>query len=277
MVDEHQPPADCRPRGRRRRRRPAPGLISLVTISAAAGCSEIPPRELDPGHQRGHVLGLGQAVGDDPRLVGGVRGAQPHPSARLGREEHRRDHHGVTVVGLRAVILVVGGAHVELDVGGGQAAAAAMEGDDLGDGGAQRARAPQQPLGQEPRVLGDVQRVGVRHPPDDRDERVVLEVAANARQLVAHVHADGPQLVRRSDPRQLEELWRADRAGRQHHLALGAQDLCAAAPGPHADADGALALELNAQHRGAGCAPPGWGARGRDAGTRRRWSEPPSV
>jgi hypothetical protein len=90
--------------------------------------------------------------------------------------------------------------------------------------------------------------VGSETSPDDGDERVVLQVAPDAREVVADLHACRAQLVGRPDARQQQQLRRVDRAGRQQHLALGAQQLLAAAPLAHAHADGALALQLDAQH-----------------------------
>jgi hypothetical protein len=82
---------------------------------------------------------------------------------------------------------------------------------------------------------------------DDRHERVVLQVAPDARQVVAHLHAGGAQVVGRADARQQQQLRRVDRARRQQHLALGAHELLAAAPLAQAHADGPLALQLDAQ------------------------------
>ena len=88
---------------------------------------------------------------------------------------------------------------------------------------------------------------------------------------VADVDPDGAQLRRVSDPRELEQLRGADGAGAEHDLALSADHFVAAAPGPEAHADGARALELHAQHRGARAHLEVGALRARAAGTRRRW------
>ncbi len=90
----------------------------------------------------------------------------------------------------------------------------------------------------------------VRDLPKHRHERVVLEVAPDARQLVADLHASRPQLLGRADPGQQQQLRRADRAG-----STGApRARRARAPrrrGPCAGARRRRArrLELDAQHR----------------------------
>ena len=48
---------------------------------------------------------------------------------------------------------------------------------------------------------------------------MVLEIAADARQIVHHGNALSPDLVRRSDTRQQQELRRVDRAARENDLA----------------------------------------------------------
>jgi hypothetical protein len=112
----------------------------------------------------------------------------------------------VAVVHLLAVVLEVDGADVELHVGCREARAGADEGDGLGDGRGQRTGAPQEPLGQVLRCVGLVERVGVGHLPHHREERVVLEVASDAAQLVDDRHADLPEVLGRADARQHQDL-----------------------------------------------------------------------
>ena len=154
----------------------------------------------------------------------------------------------MAVVFLCSVVFVVGGAHVELDVSRRQAASRADERHDLGHRRAQRPRAPQQPLGQVPRTVGPIQRAPVRDLPDHRHERVVLQVAAHARQLDARLHSRRAQLLRGADPRQQQQLRGVDRAGRQQDLARGAHQLFSASPLAQAYPHCAIAFELDTQH-----------------------------
>ena len=78
---------------------------------------------------------------------------------------------------------------------------------------------------------------------------MVLHVLADAEQLMDHRHADLAEMLRVANARELQDMRRADRAGRKDHLApgVGALDLAAARK---LDADRALALEDNAvDHR----------------------------
>ena len=93
-----------------------------------------------------------------------------------------------------------------------------------------------------------VERALVRDLPDHRHERVVLQVAPDSRQVVAHLHAGRLQLAGRADARQQQQLRRVDRAGAQQHLALGAHELLASAPRAQAHADRPVSLELDAEH-----------------------------
>ena len=116
-------------------------------------------RELDPGDERGQVLGLGQRVRDDPRLVASGRPSAAAATPRLrGAIEHRRQRQRVPVERPGAVVDEVRGREVELQVGRGQPGPAAHERERLGDRRGQRPAAAQQPLGQVARVLGVGQR-----------------------------------------------------------------------------------------------------------------------
>ena len=84
--------------------------------------------------------------------------------------------------------------------------------------------AAQEPLGQVLRGVGLVERVGVGHLPHHREERVVLEVASDAAQLVGDRHADLLEVLGRADARQHQDLRRVEGARRQDHLAAGARD-----------------------------------------------------
>ena len=79
---------------------------------------------------------------------------------------------------------------------------------------------------------------------------MVLEVLADARQVVtATSHADRAQVVGRADARQHQQLRRADRAGAEDDLAVGADDLARAGRAvAQAHAGRAVARQLDAEH-----------------------------
>jgi hypothetical protein len=87
------------------------------------------------------------------------------------------------------------GRDVELDVGRGQPRAGPHERAHLGDRRGQRAAAPQQPLRQEARLLGGVERVGVAHREQRGGDRMVLQVPTDAGQFVPEVDPDGADLL----------------------------------------------------------------------------------
>ena len=64
---------------------------------------------------------------------------------------------------------------------------------------------------------------------DGADLQVVLQVLADAGQIVQHLDAVFAQQRRRPDARELQQLRRADRAGGHHHRARGAQRVRAVA------------------------------------------------
>ena len=90
---------------------------------------------------------------------------------------------------------------------------------------------------------------------------MVLHVPADAAQLMYDRHADPAEMLGIADTRQLQDVRRADRAGRQDHLAgrVGALEVPRAAA-RELDCDGALAVE----HERGGPAPwspaAGWAA-----------------
>ena len=71
---------------------------------------------------------------------------------------------------------------------------------------------------------------------------MVLQVLADAGQVTNHRHAVAAQQIGRADARQLQQLWRLDRAGGQQHLGAAARRLHHAALAV-AHADGAAVLD----------------------------------
>ena len=80
----------------------------------------------------------------------------------------------------------------------------------------------QQPLGERLRLVGAVQRVRVGTSQISVTKGWSWRLRPTPRQVVARLHAGRAQLVGRADARQQQELRRADRAGGEQHLALGA-------------------------------------------------------
>ena len=122
----------------------------------------------------------------------------------------------------------------------------ADEGDHLGDRRGQRPRPAQQPLGEVLRLVGAVERRALGDLPEQGHERVVLEVVADAGQLVR-----GPRspTSRRSSGGPMPESSRS--CGEPIAPAARITSRSARAPsrrprGPVADADRASALELEA-------------------------------
>ena len=101
----------------------APGLSSRTTRAGQRRARRHLARQLHAGHERVHVLALGQRVGEDPRLVARVARAQPHPPAAARAHEHRPERGGVAVELGGAVVLEEERADVEREVGGRQARA----------------------------------------------------------------------------------------------------------------------------------------------------------
>ena len=56
---------------------------------------------------------------------------------------------------------------------------------------------------------------------DDVEVEMVLQVGADARQVVHRRDADRPQMIGRPDPGEQQQARRADSAGGEHHLAFG--------------------------------------------------------
>ena len=84
------------------------------------------------------------------------------------------------------------------------------------------------------------------------DVEMVLEVRADAGQVVDDRHAHLPQMVGRADARQQQQARRADAARGDQHLALAAQHGGRAAALHDLDADGTAGLDDDARDQGAG-------------------------
>ena len=82
---------------------------------------------------------------------------------------------------------------------------------------------------------------------------MVLEVGADARQVVDDLDADLPQVVGRADARQQQQARRADAAGGDQHLALAAQDRGRSALVHDLDTDGPPGLDDDAGDQAIRC------------------------
>ena len=67
----------------------------------------------------------------------------------------------------------------------------------------------------------ETEKIGVARPPGHDEIEMILEVAADAGQLMQHADAMDGELIGRADAGQLQQLRRAERAGRQDDLAQG--------------------------------------------------------
>ena len=114
-----------------------------------------------------------------------------------------------------------------------------------------------------------VQRDRQLHPPVHPRREVVAVVLADAAQLVLHLDAERLQQLRLADARQLQQMRRLHRSGRQDHLGV-APHLMRLAVLAILDADRALALQQDACGMGLGLDPQiGPGARRIEEGARR--------
>src|SRR5204863_3858412 len=92
-------------------------------------------------------------------------------------------------------------------------------------------------------------RDGKLRPALDVDLEVVLEVLADAGEIVARPDADSLELLCVADTGELEQLRRVDRPAAEDHLVR--PDAACAASLDDLDADGAPALDLEPRHEGA--------------------------
>ena len=198
--------------------------------------------------QRGGILRLGQRVRQDPRLGGRIGCAQPYAPARFWGDEHRRDHHRVALISLSAVVVVVGGAHVVLDIGGGKAGACAVKGDDLGNRRAQRAAPAQRAT--RPQTGAARRRTACPRRRPRRSRSRTGDPGGSCRPPEADGERPRRRRAGRPGPRSptagAGAVSRSRR--RQNDLSLRSEQLRAAPPAADAHADRALAVKLHVQH-----------------------------
>ncbi len=228
------------------------GLNLPSAIAVEGRLREDLPRQAHAGAHFDPIVRLAQVVETNARLLERIGRGQSHPAAALGA--HRSD------MGLKAVLLrerraVVGHRHgqeVILDVRIGDARAAADEPAGLEMIGRPQAILAQQPACADQRAIPPVDR-GVQ---GDRllarhleiKLQVILQVLADARQIVHHLDAERAQLRRRPHSGQLQQLRRVDGAARENQLRANAHAVRFASAAV-LDAAGAPALEKYARRK----------------------------
>ncbi len=169
---------------------------------------------------------------DQPRLGRRVRRGQGQPPPALGLQQGDVEREAVPERD-RAVLVHVFGAEDQLQVGLLQAGLRADETAAFHRVGGEGALALEQVLerrGQHPRqrAPGEAIEAGSGARVAEHGVLVVLQVLADTRQVADHLDALAIQVLRRTDPRQQQELGRIDGAGSDDHLAHGGQLLGAA-------------------------------------------------
>ena len=177
---------------------------------------------LSPGHRGFAVQRGGEVVRLDGRVGVGVGMLDADAASALRAElAHRRRERREAVQAL-ARFVGAQGLEMELDVGRLQLRAGAGEGVDLARAHAHRPAAPQDVLDPDEHLAQGVVHFGVEGRPRALVHRakleVVLEVPADAGQVVHRLDPVPSDQVRRPHPRELEDLRRADRTGAKQHL-----------------------------------------------------------
>ena len=208
--------------------------------------------EPEAAHQAPQVALLLQEGRVDQRRRQRIAAGQAHAAAAL-RPQHA-DVAGKAVPEHRgaAVVDQLADHEVQLQVGHGLGRVAPEKAAGLGEVAGQR---PAPLLAPAPDVAHRAPGTGRRqaeqlvragHVPDLHHVRVVVQVHADARQLVLHRDAVLAQVVGRADAREHQQLWRLEAARRQDHFALDAQRLLLTVL-QIGDADGAVVLEQHAR------------------------------
>ena len=188
------------------------------------------------------VLLAVEVVEEDLGMLVRVGRADADVAAALRLVRPGQHHEAVALQRLLAVVAHGGGQEVELDVGPLQRGVRADEAAGLEVVGHAEPAPEQHPFEADPelaqRVHPAVQRDRLLAGVLDVDLGMVLQVLADARQVVQHLDARGLEHGARTDPGALQQMRRADRTGRDDHLAAAARgfDLAAALV---FDADGA--------------------------------------
>ena len=193
-----------------------------------------PAGQPHPGEQGAQVVPVrvAEVAGVVDRWLVRVGRADPDRPAAARLRHVRRDRRAVLrrrVAERLGVHGVLAQRHVQLDVGVRQRRVAPGQHGDVPLGGV--------PRRQRPGGLPDHQRL-----------RVVLQVAADPGQVVHDVHPDRPQLGRRADPAEQQQPRGVDRAGAEHHLLPGPQDLPHPVVPDQLDAERAAAVHQHPEH-----------------------------
>ncbi len=213
---------------------------------------------LDAAHHAFHIVRMLQEARVDQRRAARVRIAQTDGAAALRAQN--ADMAGVTVAHaehpVQTVVVEFGGGQMQLQVRALLLRPRFNKAAGLRHVGGQLATAfgeeiPHR-LGAGERQLPGAHGEGVAAPVavDHQHVRVVLQVAADAGQLVHRVDTVAFQFLRIADPGQLQQLRRVDGAAGQDHLA--GLDGVHAALVLHLHTGGAFAVEADPVHQGPG-------------------------
>ena len=184
---------------------------------------------LDPLADGAAVLLGGQVVGEDGRMIHRIGRAQPHPPAAFRTQ--LADVEGEAVLGHShlAVVLHDGQDAVDLQVGPIQVRARAQEGARFQELLAPRALVEEDVVHAHAQRLDQALSHGIggdrlRALPGQGHVQVVLQIGANALQLMHQRNAVSSQFLGIADARQLQDLRRLHGAGAEQNLGVRVDD-----------------------------------------------------
>jgi hypothetical protein len=189
---------------------------------ASEGAAAMRRATLMPPITTGMVALVGQVAGMDRRVLARIGRADGDAAAAVGAQLADRRGEGGEAVRPFAGLVGAQRLHVELDVGPDHARSRAREDRHLACRQCQRPGARQHVLDADPQLVERVVDLVVERPLAGLEHQphleVVLQVLADAGQVVQHRHARAPQQAGGADSRTLQDLRRADGAGGKDHF-----------------------------------------------------------
>src|SRR3954464_4838222 len=184
-----------------------------------------PPREADAFDRDAPVLFAAQVIEPDLRVVRGFWRADAHPAARARPQVAHARRNRREAVQRVAELVERERLHVPFDVRGRLRWVTLRKGAQLRRRHGERPGLQHEIFGRhgglaDPAVGDAIQGLRVLHLVLQPDLEMVLQVLADAFQLVDHRHAQRLEMDAIADTRELQQLWRADRAGGEQGLAL---------------------------------------------------------